>query len=126
MLPGYEEPKHMVFADFYPTSPGDYEVMRDALECCHKGWGTSVIIGVAGSGEEIATRPFQLVTGRVWKGTAFGGAKGRSDVPKIVDWYMNGKIEIDPLITHTMPLEKINEAFDLMHHGESIRSVVVF
>ena len=105
---------------------GNVKVMRQALECCHKGWGTSVIIGVAGAGEEIATRPFQLVTGRVWKGTAFGGAKGRTDVPKIVDWYMGGKINIDDLITHTMPLEKINEAFDLMHHGESIRSVVVF
>ena len=113
-------------ADYSFECVGSTKVMRQALECCHKGWGTSVIIGVAGSGEEIATRPFQLVTGRVWKGTAFGGAKGRSDVPKIVDWYMNGKIEIDPLITHTMPLEKINEAFDLMHHGESIRSVVVF
>jgi S-(hydroxymethyl)glutathione dehydrogenase/alcohol dehydrogenase len=100
--------------------------MRDALECCHKGWGTSVIIGVAGSGEEIATRPFQLVTGRVWKGTAFGGAKGRTDVPRIVDWYMDGKINIDDLITHTLPLAKINDAFDLMHKGVSIRSVVTF
>jgi S-(hydroxymethyl)glutathione dehydrogenase/alcohol dehydrogenase len=99
--------------------------MRQALECCHKGWGVSVIIGVAGAGQEIATRPFQLVTGRVWKGTAFGGARGRSDVPRIVDWYMEGKIAIDPLITHTMPLVDINRAFDLMHAGESIRSVVM-
>ena len=105
---------------------GNVEVMRQALECCHKGWGESVIIGVAGAGQEIATRPFQLVTGRVWRGTAFGGAKGRTDVPKIVDWYMNGKIDIDNLITHTMPLEDINDAFDLMHAGESIRSVVVY
>jgi len=101
-------------------------VMRAALECCHRGWGTSVIIGVAESGREISTRPFQLVTGRVWKGTAFGGARGRTDVPRIVDWYMDGKIEIDPLITHTMPLDDINKAFDLMHSGESIRSVVVY
>jgi S-(hydroxymethyl)glutathione dehydrogenase/alcohol dehydrogenase len=100
--------------------------MRQALECCHRGWGVSVIIGVAGAGKEIATRPFQLVTGRVWKGTAFGGARGRTDVPKIVDWYMQGKINIDDLITHTMPLEKINDAFDLMHEGQSIRSVVVY
>jgi S-(hydroxymethyl)glutathione dehydrogenase/alcohol dehydrogenase len=100
--------------------------MRDALECAHRGWGVSVIIGVAPAGAEIATRPFQLVTGRTWKGTAFGGARGRSDVPKIVDWYMDGKIEIDPLITHTMPLEKINDAFELMERGESIRSVVVY
>jgi S-(hydroxymethyl)glutathione dehydrogenase/alcohol dehydrogenase len=100
--------------------------MRQALECCHRGWGVSVIIGVAGAGQEIATRPFQLVTGRVWKGTAFGGARGRTDVPKIVDWYMDGKIAIDPLITHKMPLDKINDAFDLMHSGESIRSVVVY
>jgi S-(hydroxymethyl)glutathione dehydrogenase/alcohol dehydrogenase len=113
-------------ADYSFECVGNVKVMRQALECCHKGWGTSVIIGVAGAGEEIATRPFQLVTGRVWKGTAFGGAKGRTDVPKIVDWYMNGKINIDDLITHTMPLEKINDAFELMHHGESIRSVVVF
>ena len=105
---------------------GNVEVMRQALECCHKGWGESVIIGVAGAGQEISTRPFQLVTGRVWRGTAFGGAKGRTDVPKIVDWYMNGKINIDDLITHTMPLGEINEAFDLMHSGESIRSVVTF
>jgi len=101
-------------------------VMRQALEACHRGWGESVIIGVAEAGKEIATRPFQLVTGRVWKGTAFGGARGRTDVPKIVDWYMDGKIEIDPMITHIMPLEDINKAFDLMHRGESIRSVVVF
>ena len=101
-------------------------VMRQALESAHKGWGTSVIIGVAGAGQEIATRPFQLVTGRNWRGSAFGGARGRSDVPKIVDWYMDGKIDIDSLITHTMPLEKINDAFDLMHRGESIRSVVVY
>jgi hypothetical protein len=98
--------------------------MRQALECCHRGWGESIIIGVAEAGQEIATRPFQLVTGRVWKGTAFGGARGRTDVPKIVDWYMDGKIEIDPMITHTMPLDDINKAFDLMHAGESIRSVV--
>jgi len=101
-------------------------VMRQALECCHKGWGESVIIGVAGAGQEIKTRPFQLVTGRVWRGSAFGGAMGRTDVPKIVDWYMDGKINIDDLITHTMPLEQINNAFDLMHHGESIRSVVLY
>jgi len=113
-------------ADYSFECVGNVKVMRQALECCHKGWGTSVIIGVAGAGEEISTRPFQLVTGRVWKGTAFGGAKGRTDVPKIVDWYMSGKINIDDLITHTMPLEQINEAFELMHHGESIRSVVVF
>ncbi len=105
---------------------GNVNVMRQALECCHKGWGESVIIGVAGAGQEIATRPFQLVTGRVWRGTAFGGARGRTDVPKIVDWYMDGKINIDDLITHMMPLEKINDAFDLMHSGESIRSVVVY
>ncbi|MCY4040079.1 MAG: S-(hydroxymethyl)glutathione dehydrogenase/class III alcohol dehydrogenase [Gammaproteobacteria bacterium] len=105
---------------------GNVKVMRQALECCHKGWGESIIIGVAGAGQEIATRPFQLVTGRVWRGTAFGGAKGRSDVPKIVDWYMDGKINIDDLITHVMPLEEINTAFDLMHEGKSIRSVVTF
>jgi S-(hydroxymethyl)glutathione dehydrogenase / alcohol dehydrogenase len=105
---------------------GNVNVMRDALECCHKGWGESTIIGVAGAGQEITTRPFQLVTGRVWRGTAFGGAKGRTDVPKIVDWYMDGKINIDDLITHTMPLEEINTAFDLMHAGESIRSVVIY
>ena len=100
--------------------------MRQALECCHRGWGESVVIGVAPSGAEISTRPFQLVTGRVWKGSAFGGARGRTDVPKIVDWYMEGKINIDDLITHVMPLDKINDAFDLMHAGKSIRSVVVF
>ena len=105
---------------------GNVEVMRQALECCHKGWGESVIIGVAGAGQEIATRPFQLVTGRVWRGTAFGGAKGRTDVPRIVDWYMDGKINIDDLITHQMPLEDINQGFDLMHKGESIRAVVVY
>ncbi len=105
---------------------GNTNTMRQALECCHKGWGESFIIGVAGAGQEISTRPFQLVTGRSWKGTAFGGARGRTDVPKIVDWYMNGKIQIDPLITHTMPLEDINKAFDLMHQGTSIRSVVLF
>jgi S-(hydroxymethyl)glutathione dehydrogenase/alcohol dehydrogenase len=113
-------------ADYSFECVGNVELMRQALECCHRGWGVSVIIGVAGAGQEIKTRPFQLVTGRVWKGTAFGGARGRTDVPKIVDWYMNGKIAIDPLITHTMPLERINEAFDLMHSGESIRSVVKF
>jgi S-(hydroxymethyl)glutathione dehydrogenase/alcohol dehydrogenase len=113
-------------ADYTFECIGNVEVMRQALECCHKGWGESVIIGVAGSGEEIATRPFQLVTGRVWRGTAFGGAKGRTDVPKIVDWYMEGKINIDDLITHKMPLEEINTAFDLMHEGKSIRSVVEF
>ena len=105
---------------------GNVNTMRQALECCHKGWGESIIIGVAGAGQEIATRPFQLVTGRVWRGTAFGGARGRTDVPKIVDWYMQGKIQIDPLITHTMPLEQINKAFDLMHEGTSIRSVILF
>ena len=113
-------------ADYTFECIGNVEVMRQALECCHKGWGESVIIGVAGAGEEIATRPFQLVTGRVWRGTAFGGAKGRTDVPKIVDWYMEGKINIDDLITHKMPLEEINTAFDLMHEGKSIRSVVEF
>ncbi|MCI5060181.1 MAG: S-(hydroxymethyl)glutathione dehydrogenase/class III alcohol dehydrogenase [Alphaproteobacteria bacterium] len=105
---------------------GNVNVMRQALECCHKGWGESVIIGVAGAGQEIATRPFQLVTGRVWRGSAFGGARGRTDVPKIVDWYMDGKIDIDSLITHTMPLDEINNAFDLMHEGKSIRSVVLY
>ena len=105
---------------------GNVKVMRQALECCHKGWGTSIIIGVAGAGQEIATRPFQLVTGRNWRGSAFGGARGRTDVPKIVDWYMEGKINIDDLITHTMPLEEINTAFDLMHEGKSIRSVVLY
>ncbi|MFP5272410.1 S-(hydroxymethyl)glutathione dehydrogenase/class III alcohol dehydrogenase [Coleofasciculus sp.] len=113
-------------ADYSFECIGNVNVMRQALECCHKGWGESVIIGVAGAGEEISTRPFQLVTGRVWKGSAFGGARGRTDVPKIVDWYMEGKINIDDLITHVMPLEKINEGFDLMHKGESIRSVVTF
>ncbi len=113
-------------ADYSFECIGNTDVMRQALECCHKGWGVSVIIGVAGAGKEIATRPFQLVTGRVWKGTAFGGARGRTDVPKIVDWYMEKKINIDDLITHTMPLERINDAFDLMHEGKSIRSVVVF
>jgi S-(hydroxymethyl)glutathione dehydrogenase/alcohol dehydrogenase len=113
-------------ADFSFECIGNVATMRQALECCHRGWGESVIIGVAGAGQEIATRPFQLVTGRVWRGTAFGGARGRTDVPRIVDWYMEGKIEIDPLITHTLPLERINEAFDLMHKGESIRSVVVY
>jgi S-(hydroxymethyl)glutathione dehydrogenase/alcohol dehydrogenase len=112
-------------ADYSFECIGNVKVMRQALECCHKGWGVSVIIGVAGAGEEIATRPFQLVTGRVWKGTAFGGARGRTDVPRIVDWYMEGKIRIDELITHTMPLADINKAFDLMHEGESIRSVVL-
>ena len=105
---------------------GNVDVMRQALECCHKGWGESMIIGVAGAGKEISTRPFQLVTGRVWRGSAFGGARGRTDVPKIVDWYMDGKINIDDLITHTMPLDEINTAFDLMHEGKSIRSVVVY
>ncbi|HKJ60439.1 MAG TPA: S-(hydroxymethyl)glutathione dehydrogenase/class III alcohol dehydrogenase [Hyphomicrobiales bacterium] len=113
-------------ADYSFECIGNVNVMRQALECCHKGWGESIIIGVAGAGKEISTRPFQLVTGRVWRGTAFGGAKGRTQVPKIVDWYMDGKIQIDPMITHTMPLEDINKAFDLMHAGESIRSVVLF
>ena len=113
-------------ADYSFECIGNPQVMRMALECCHKGWGESIIIGVAGSGQEISTRPFQLVTGRVWRGTAFGGARGRTDVPKIVDWYMDGKIEIDPMITHTMPLDEINNAFDLMHKGESIRSVVLY
>ncbi|KAB8331167.1 S-(hydroxymethyl)glutathione dehydrogenase/class III alcohol dehydrogenase [Scytonema tolypothrichoides VB-61278] len=113
-------------ADYSFECIGNVNVMRQALECCHKGWGVSVIIGVAGAGEEIRTRPFQLVTGRVWKGSAFGGARGRTDVPKIVDWYMQGKINIDDLITHVMPIEQINDAFELMHKGESIRSVVTF
>ena len=113
-------------ADFSFECVGSTATMRQALECCHRGWGESIIIGVAPSGAEISTRPFQLVTGRVWKGSAFGGARGRTDVPKIVDWYMDGKIDIDSLITHTMGLEDINTAFDLMHRGESIRSVVVF
>jgi S-(hydroxymethyl)glutathione dehydrogenase/alcohol dehydrogenase len=113
-------------ADYSFECVGNVDLMRQALECCHRGWGVSTIIGVAGAGQEIKTRPFQLVTGRVWKGTAFGGARGRTDVPKIVDWYMDKKIRIDELITHVMPVEKINEAFDLMHKGESIRSVVTF
>jgi S-(hydroxymethyl)glutathione dehydrogenase/alcohol dehydrogenase len=113
-------------ADFSFECIGNIHTMRQALECCHRGWGESIIIGVAPSGMEISTRPFQLVTGRVWKGSAFGGARGRTDVPKIVDWYMDGKINIDDLITHTMPLDEINTAFDLMHEGKSIRSVVVY
>ncbi len=113
-------------ADYSFDCTGNTDVMRQALECCHKGWGTSIIIGVAEAGKTIETRPFQLVTGRNWRGTAFGGAKGRTDVPKIVDWYMDGKIAIDPMITHVLKLEEINKAFDLMHAGESIRSVVVF
>ena len=113
-------------ADYSFECIGNVEVMRAALECCHKGWGTSIIIGVAGAGEEISTRPFQLVTGRNWRGSAFGGARGRTDVPKIVDWYMDGRIEIDSMITHTLSLEQINDGFDLMHRGESIRSVVVY
>jgi S-(hydroxymethyl)glutathione dehydrogenase/alcohol dehydrogenase len=113
-------------ADYSFECVGNVDLMRQALECCHRGWGVSVIIGVAGAGQEIRTRPFQLVTGRVWKGTAFGGARGRTDLPRIVDWYMEGKIQIDPLITHQMPLEKINDALELMHRGESIRSVVRF
>ncbi|HEX6981119.1 MAG TPA: S-(hydroxymethyl)glutathione dehydrogenase/class III alcohol dehydrogenase [Alphaproteobacteria bacterium] len=113
-------------ADYSFECIGNVKTMRQALECCHKGWGVSVIIGVAGAGEEISTRPFQLVTGRVWKGTAFGGARGRTDVPKIVDWYMEGKINIDDLITHRLKLDEINQGFDLMHKGESIRSVVVY
>ncbi len=113
-------------ADYTFDCTGNVDVMRTALEACHRGWGESIIIGVAGAGREIKTRPFQLVTGRTWKGTAFGGARGRTDVPRIVDWYMDGKISIDPMITHVMPLEQINTAFDLMHKGESIRSVVTF
>jgi S-(hydroxymethyl)glutathione dehydrogenase/alcohol dehydrogenase len=113
-------------ADYSFECVGDVTLMRQALECCHRGWGVSVIIGVAGAGKEIATRPFQLVTGRIWKGTAFGGARGRTDVPRIVDWYMQKKIEVDALITHKLPLERINEAFDLMHAGQSIRTVVEF
>jgi S-(hydroxymethyl)glutathione dehydrogenase / alcohol dehydrogenase len=113
-------------ADYSFECVGDVKLMRQALECCHKGWGVSVIIGVAPAGAEISTRPFQLVTGRVWKGTAFGGARGRTDVPKIVDWYMDKKINIDDLITHTLPLERINEGFDLMHAGKSIRTVVTY
>jgi S-(hydroxymethyl)glutathione dehydrogenase/alcohol dehydrogenase len=113
-------------ADYSFECIGNVDVMRQALECCHKGWGESIIIGVAGAGKEISTRPFQLVTGRSWRGTAFGGARGRTDVPKIVDMYMDGRIDIDSLITHTMPLDDINHAFDLMHAGESIRSVVLY
>ncbi|MEZ5897801.1 MAG: S-(hydroxymethyl)glutathione dehydrogenase/class III alcohol dehydrogenase [Parvularculaceae bacterium] len=113
-------------ADYSFDCTGNTNVMRQALECCHRGWGQSIIIGVAEAGKEISTRPFQLVTGRVWKGTAFGGARGRTDTPKIVDMYMDKQIQIDPLITHTMPLERINEAFDLMHEGKSIRSVITF
>ncbi len=113
-------------ADYTFECIGNVKVMRQALECAHKGWGTSIIIGVAGAGQEISTRPFQLVTGRNWRGSAFGGARGRTDVPKIVDWYMDGKIDIDSLITHILPLEKINEGFELMHRGESIRSVVLY
>ncbi|TAL82833.1 MAG: S-(hydroxymethyl)glutathione dehydrogenase/class III alcohol dehydrogenase [Candidimonas sp.] len=113
-------------ADYSFECIGNTKVMRQALECCHKGWGQSIIIGVADAGAEISTRPFQLVTGRQWKGSAFGGARGRTDVPKIVDWYMDGKLNIDDLITHILPLEKINEGFDLMHRGESIRSVVMY
>ena len=113
-------------ADYSFECIGNVDVMRQALECCHRGWGVSVIIGVAGAGQEIRTRPFQLVTGRVWKGTAFGGARGRTEVPRIVDWYMDGKINIDDLITHRMPLARINDGFDLMLAGESIRSVVIY
>jgi S-(hydroxymethyl)glutathione dehydrogenase/alcohol dehydrogenase len=113
-------------ADYSFECIGNVNTMRQALECCHRGWGESTIIGVAGAGQEISTRPFQLVTGRVWRGTAFGGAKSRTQVPRIVDWYMDGKINIDDLITHTMPLEEINTAFDLMHEGKSIRSVVIY
>ncbi|MEG4962080.1 MULTISPECIES: S-(hydroxymethyl)glutathione dehydrogenase/class III alcohol dehydrogenase [unclassified Microcoleus] len=113
-------------ADYSFECIGNINVMRQALECCHKGWGVSVIVGVAGAGQEISTRPFQLVTGRVWKGTAFGGAKGRTDVPKIVDWYMDGKIDIDSLVSRVMPIDQINEAFDLMHKGEVIRTVLTF
>jgi S-(hydroxymethyl)glutathione dehydrogenase/alcohol dehydrogenase len=113
-------------ADFSFECIGNVKTMRAALECCHRGWGESIIIGVAPAGAEISTRPFQLVTGRVWRGTAFGGARGRTDVPRIVDWYMEGKIQIDPLITHTLKLDQINDAFDLMHSGESIRSVVIY
>ncbi len=113
-------------ADYSFECIGNVQVMRQALECCHKGWGESIIIGVAGAGEEIRTRPFQLVTGRVWRGSAFGGARGRTDVPKIVDWYMDGKINIDDLITNVMPIDRINEAFDLMHQGQAIRTVLTF
>jgi S-(hydroxymethyl)glutathione dehydrogenase/alcohol dehydrogenase len=113
-------------ADYTFDCTGNTTVMRQALEACHRGWGVSTVIGVAEAGKEISTRPFQLVTGRVWQGTAFGGAKGRTDVPKIVDWYMNGKIEIDPMITHVLTLDEINKGFDLMREGKSIRSVVVY
>jgi S-(hydroxymethyl)glutathione dehydrogenase/alcohol dehydrogenase len=113
-------------ADYTFDCTGNVNVMRTALECCHRGWGQSIVIGVAEAGKEIATRPFQLVTGRVWKGSAFGGARGRTDTPRMVDWYMEKKIEIDPMITHKLPLERINEAFDLMHAGKSIRSVVIY
>ena len=113
-------------ADYSFECIGNVDTMRQALECCHKGWGESVIIGVAGAGQEIATRPFQLVTGRVWRGSAFGGARGRTDVPKLVDWMMEGKIDVDDLITHRRSLEEINEAFDLMHRGESIRTVIEY
>ena len=113
-------------ADYTFDCTGNVSVMRQALECCHRGWGQSIIIGVAEAGKEISTRPFQLVTGRVWKGSAFGGARGRTDTPKIVDWYMEKKIEVDPMITHRFPLERINEAFDLMHQGKSIRSVIIY
>ncbi len=113
-------------ADYTFDCTGNVKVMRNALECAHRGWGQSIILGVAPAGAEISTRPFQLVTGRVWKGSAFGGARGRTDVPKIVDWYMEGKIQIDPMITHTMPLEDINKGFELMHKGESIRGVVIY
>jgi len=113
-------------ADYSFECIGNTNTMRAALECAHKGWGESIIIGVAGAGQEISTRPFQLVTGRSWRGTAFGGARGRTDVPKIVDWYMDGKIEIDPMITHTLPLTDINKGFDMMHEGDSIRSVVLY
>jgi S-(hydroxymethyl)glutathione dehydrogenase/alcohol dehydrogenase len=113
-------------ADYSFECVGNTTLMRQALECCHRGWGVSVVVGVAGAGQEIATRPFQLVTGRVWKGTAFGGVRGRTEVPKIVDWYMDGKIQIDPLITHLLPLERINDAIHMMHSGESIRSVIVY
>jgi S-(hydroxymethyl)glutathione dehydrogenase/alcohol dehydrogenase len=113
-------------ADYAFECIGNVKLMRQALECCHKGWGECIIIGVAGAGQEIATRPFQLVTGRTWRGSAFGGARGRTDVPRMVDWYMDGKINIDDLITHVLPLERINDAFDLMHKGQSIRTVVTF
>jgi S-(hydroxymethyl)glutathione dehydrogenase/alcohol dehydrogenase len=113
-------------ADYTFDCTGNVKVMRQALECAHRGWGESIVIGVAGAGQEISTRPFQLVTGRTWKGTAFGGARGRTDVPKIVDWYMEGKIQIDPMITHTMPLEDINKGFELMNAGKSVRGVVVY